>query len=99
MAVLVAMILVDQVSIILIFVVAALLASAEAVVDSSSMAMIPSTVDGEDLERAVGRLGSTELAMGHAGWGHRSAVCSSRWRSLRRSGSTPASPVRRWSWG
>ena len=46
-----------------IYVVAALLASAEAVVDSSSMAMVPATVDGPDLERAVGRLGSTELAM------------------------------------
>jgi MFS family permease len=63
MAVLVAVILVDQVSIVVLFVVAALLASAEAVVDSSSMAMIPATVDGKDLERAVGRLGSTELAM------------------------------------
>lgn len=60
---LVAVVLLDQVSIVAIFVVAALLASAEAVVDSSSMAMIPATVDGRDLERAVGRLGSTELAM------------------------------------
>ncbi len=63
MSVLVAVILVDQVSIWVLFAVAALLASAEAVVDSSSMAMIPATVDGKDLERAVGRLGSTELAM------------------------------------
>ena len=63
MSVLVAAILVDQVSIWVLFAVAALLASAEAVVDSSSMAMIPATVDGKDLERAVGRLGSTELAM------------------------------------
>jgi MFS family permease len=60
---LVGVILIDQVSIVVLFVVAALLASAEAVVDSSSMAMIPATVDGADLERAVGRLGSTELAM------------------------------------
>jgi MFS family permease len=63
MAGLVAVVLLDHVSIVAIFVVAALLASAEAVVDSSSMAMIPATVDGRDLERAVGRLGSTELAM------------------------------------
>jgi Na+/melibiose symporter-like transporter len=63
MGVLVAAIVLDQVSIVVIFVVAALLASAEAVVDSSSMAMVPATVDGPDLERAVGRLGSTELAM------------------------------------
>ena len=62
MAGLVAVILLDQVSIIAIFVVAALLASAEAVVDSSSMAMVPATVDHRDLERAAGRLGSTELA-------------------------------------
>lgn len=63
MGVLVALIAIDQVSIWALFVVAALLASAEAVVDSSSMAMIPATVAQADLERAVGRLGSTELAM------------------------------------
>ena len=63
MAGLVAVILLDQVSIGVLFLVAALLASAEAVVDSSSMAMIPATVELGDLERAVGRLGSTELAM------------------------------------
>jgi len=63
MAGLVAVILFDQVSIGVLFLVAALLASAEAVVDSSSMAMIPATVDLGDLERAGGRLGSTELAM------------------------------------
>lgn len=60
---LVAAIVLDQTSIVVIYVVAVLLASAEAVVDSSSMAMVPATVAGEDLERAVGRLGSTELAM------------------------------------
>jgi MFS family permease len=60
---LVAAILLDQTSIVVIYVVAVLLASAEAVVDSSSMAMVPAMVDGPDLERAVGRLGSTELAM------------------------------------
>lgn len=63
MAVLVAAIAFDQVSIAVIYVVAALLASAEAVVDSSSMAMVPATVDGADLERAGGRLASTELGM------------------------------------
>ena len=63
MSLLVAAIVLDQASIVVIYVVAALLASAEAVVDSSSMAMVPATVEGPDLERAVGRLGSTELAM------------------------------------
>ncbi len=63
MAVLVGAIAIDQISIVVIYVVAALLASAEAVVDSSSMAMVPATVDEPDLERAIGRLGSTELAM------------------------------------
>ena len=63
MFVLVAAISFDQVSIAVIYVVAALLASAEAVVDSSSMAMVPATVASSDLERAGGRLASTELAM------------------------------------
>jgi predicted MFS family arabinose efflux permease len=63
MSVLVAAIVLDQTSIVVIYVVAVLLASAEAVVDSSSMAMVPATVEGPDLERAIGRLGSTELAM------------------------------------
>jgi Na+/melibiose symporter-like transporter len=63
MAGLVAVILLDQVSIGMLFLVAALLASAEAVVDSSSIAMVPATVEVGDLERAAGRLGSTELAM------------------------------------
>ena len=62
-SVLVGAIVLDQLSIAVIYLVAALLASAEAVVDSSSMAMVPATVDRQDLERAVGRLGSTELAM------------------------------------
>jgi MFS family permease len=63
MALLVGAIATDQASIVVIYLVAALLASAEAVVDSSSMAMVPATVEGRDLERAIGRLGSTELAM------------------------------------
>jgi MFS family permease len=62
-AALVATIVLDQTSIVAIYVVVALLASAEAVVDSSSTAMVPATVDSGDLERAAGRLGSTELAM------------------------------------
>ena len=63
MSVLVGAIVTDQASIVVIYAVAALLASAEAVVDSSSMAMVPATVAEADLERAIGRLGSTELAM------------------------------------
>jgi MFS family permease len=63
MSLLVAAISFDQLSIVVIYLVAALLASAEAVVDSSSMAMVPATVDAADLERAGGRLASTELAM------------------------------------
>ena len=63
MSVLVGAIVFDQTSIVVIYAVAALLASAEAIVDSSSMAMVPATVEGQDLERAIGRLGSTELAM------------------------------------
>ena len=63
MAVLVGAIVIDQASILVIYVVAMLLASAEAVVDSSSMAMVPATVERPDLERAIGRLGSTELAI------------------------------------
>jgi MFS family permease len=63
MSLLVAAISFDQLSIVVIYVVAALLASAEAVVDSSSMAMVPATVVGADLERAGGRLASTELGM------------------------------------
>jgi MFS family permease len=61
MAALVAVIVVDRVSILAIYAVAALLASAEAVVDSSSMALVPATVDRRDLEGAGGRLTSTEL--------------------------------------
>ena len=61
MSLLVAVIALDRVSMVAIYVVAALLASAEAVVDSSSMALVPATVDHRDLERAGGRLTSTEL--------------------------------------
>lgn len=61
MAALVLAISFDRVTIIVIYVVAALLASAEAVVDSSSMALVPATVHERDLERAGSRLSSTEL--------------------------------------
>lgn len=63
MAGLVGVIALDRASIVILYIVAALLASAEAVVDSSSMAMVPTMVDEAELERAIGRLGSTELAM------------------------------------
>lgn len=62
MLALVGFVLTDRVSIAVIYVVAALLASAEAVVDSSSMALVPAMVDDSDLERAGGLLSSTELA-------------------------------------
>ena len=61
MAALVGLIAADKVSIAAIYVVAASLASAEAVVDSSSMALVPATVDKRDLERAGSLLSSTEL--------------------------------------
>ncbi len=61
MTVLVVFIAFDVVSIVAIYAVAALLASAEAVVDSSSMALVPATVPDRDLERAGSRLASTEL--------------------------------------
>lgn len=50
-----------QLSMAVIYVVAALVASAEAVVDSSSMALVPAMVDEADLERAGSRLASTEI--------------------------------------
>ncbi len=62
MAILVGFVVADRVSMVVIYAVAALLASAEAVVDSSSMALVPATVARDDLERAGGRLTSTELA-------------------------------------
>jgi MFS family permease len=58
---LVMLILTDRLSIVAIYAVAALLASAEAVVDSSSMALVPATVGEADLERAGSRLASTEI--------------------------------------
>ena len=58
---LVALIVMHQLSMAIIYVVAALVASAEAVVDSSSMALVPATVGKADLERAGSRLASTEI--------------------------------------
>lgn len=52
----------NRVSIVVIYAVAMILASAEAVVDSSSMALVPAMVDKSELERATGLLSSTELA-------------------------------------
>lgn len=65
MLALVGLVVVDRVSIGAIYVIAAILASAEAVVDSSSMALVPAMVDEPDLERAGGLLFSTELATNH----------------------------------
>jgi predicted MFS family arabinose efflux permease len=58
---LVALIVMHRLSMAVIYVVAALVASAEAVVDSSSMALVPATVGEADLERAGSRLASTEI--------------------------------------
>lgn len=61
MAALVAAIATHHISMAAIYAVAALLASAEAVVDSSSMALLPATVEEHQLETANGLLSSTEL--------------------------------------
>jgi MFS family permease len=55
------LIVMHRLSMVAIYVVATLLASAEAVVDSSSMALVPATVSKDDLERAGSRLASTEI--------------------------------------
>lgn len=44
-----------------VYAVTALMASAEAIVDSSSMALVPSLVESDDLESAVGRLQASEI--------------------------------------
>lgn len=62
MLALVGFVVTDRVSIGVIYAIAAILASAEAVVDSSSMALVPAMVDKSELERAGGLLSSTELA-------------------------------------
>lgn len=54
----------DRASIIALFVVAAIISAAEVVVDTSSMALIPSLVDESQLERAGGIMSSTELIAG-----------------------------------
>ncbi|MEO5902372.1 MAG: MFS transporter [Ilumatobacteraceae bacterium] len=46
------------------YAVTILLSSAEAIVDSSSMALVPSLVDPDDLEHGVGRLQGTEIVAG-----------------------------------
>ena len=62
MLALVGLVATDRVSIAVIYAVAAVLASAEAIVDSSSVALVPAMVDESELERAAGLLSSTELA-------------------------------------
>ena len=44
-----------------VYLVTVLMASADALVDSSSMALVPSLVDRDDLERAAGSMQATEL--------------------------------------
>jgi hypothetical protein len=61
MASLVYAIAVHHLTIVAIYIVTALLASAEAVVDSSSMALVPATVEAYDLVRAGSRLSATEV--------------------------------------
>jgi MFS family permease len=61
MASLVYTIAVHQLTIVAIYIVTALLASAEAIVDSSSTALVPATVEAHDLVRAGSRLFSTEV--------------------------------------
>lgn len=61
MASLVYTIAVHQLTIVAIYIVTALLASAEAIVDSSSTALVPATVEAHDLVRAGSRLSATEV--------------------------------------
>lgn len=58
------LLVVDQLSLGGLIVIAALLSAAESVVDSSSMAIVPATVDRDDLEKAGARLMGTELVAG-----------------------------------
>jgi MFS family permease len=61
MASLVYLIAVHRLTIVAIYIVTALLASAEAIVNSSSTALVPATVEAHDLVRAGSRLSSTEV--------------------------------------
>jgi MFS family permease len=61
MLVLVGFVIADRMSIAVIYLVAIAVSSAEAVVDSSSTALVPSLVESSDLERAGGLLSTTEL--------------------------------------
>ncbi len=58
---LVIMIATGHITITLLYLVTALLSSAEAIVDSSSMAIVPSLVGTDDLERAGGQMQAVEL--------------------------------------
>lgn len=62
MLALVGFVVTDRISIIVIYAVAIVLASAETVVDTSSSALVPAMVEKSELERAYGLLSSTELA-------------------------------------
>ncbi len=61
MASLVCTIAAHQLTIVVIYIVTALLASAEAIVNSSSVALVPGTVEAYDLVRAGSRLASTQV--------------------------------------
>jgi MFS family permease len=54
----------DVLTVPVLYVITAVLSAAEAVVDNSSVALVPATVDQADLERAGSRLMSTELVAG-----------------------------------
>lgn len=62
-AVLAVLIAVDAASMWAVYIVTAMLASSEAIVDSSAMALVPSLVGDHQLESAGGRLAGTELVM------------------------------------
>lgn len=63
-AALAVLVAVDAATLVTLYVAAAAMASAESVVDSSSMALVPALVDDADLERGGARLAATELTMG-----------------------------------
>lgn len=63
-ATLAVLVAVDAATLVTLYLAAAAMASAESVVDSSSMALVPALVDDVDLERGGARLAATELTMG-----------------------------------
>ena len=62
-AVIAVLVATDNATIVAVFAAAALLSSAESIVDSSSMALVPSLVEKDDLERSAGVLSATELTL------------------------------------